>query len=162
MRLNFAKIFLEAVRQRMEMAEMERGDLLAMFAAKLHGVVDRAVGGTPADEERVAFLVAEHFRDGQFLGELAEFVAALGGHGHVQLRAAGRVAHLVVLEAGHERVFAVENAGAGRDVLGDGVERVRLEGLRAVTGPVSDRSSGSADRVRRTLRCGWRARCRSE
>jgi hypothetical protein len=69
--------------------------------------VDRAVGGAPADEEDFAFAAAVDVRERKFFGELLELRAALGGHRHVQLRAAGRVAHLVVLEAGDERVFAV-------------------------------------------------------
>src|SRR5437588_5381926 len=96
----FRPDFLEGVRQGVEMAEMNGANLVAVLARQLHGVVDRAVGGTPADKKGVAFLVAINFRDLNFVGEFAEFVPALGGHGHVKLRAARRVARLVVLEAG--------------------------------------------------------------
>src|SRR3954467_4279308 len=98
----------------MKMTEMNRGDFLPCSAGAFHSVVDRTVSRAPADKQRVAFLVAVNFRHRKFFSELAEFVPALGGHGHVQLRAASRVSHLVVLEAGHEWIFAVADGRAGR------------------------------------------------
>ena len=92
--------FFEAVRQRMDVAQMQRAGFLAMFAREFHRVVDRPVSGTPADEQRATILIAIDLGQRNFLGELAQFVAALRRHGHVQLRAAGRMAHFVVFEAG--------------------------------------------------------------
>src|SRR5205807_9365498 len=92
----FRPDFLKAVRQWMEMAEMNGANPVAVLARQLHGVVDRAISGAPADKKGVAFLVAINFRDLNFVGEFAEFVPALCGHRHVQLRAAGRVPRLVV------------------------------------------------------------------
>ena len=109
----------------MNVAQMDRADFFAVLAPHFHRVVDRAVSRTPTDEERVALLVAVNFRHRNFFGELAQFVAAFGGHGHVQLRAAGRMPHLIVLESGQERIFSIENASAGRDVLRDLIELIR-------------------------------------
>src|SRR5258707_15245958 len=45
----------------------------------------------------------------------------------MQFRAAGGVPHLVVFESADERIFSVKDARAGRDVLRDTLEIVRLE-----------------------------------
>ena len=119
--------FFEADRQGMDVPQMQRANFLAMCSRQLGRVVDGPVSGTPADEEDVPFGVAVNFRDWNFFGELAEFVAALGRHRHMHLGAAGGMAHLVVLEAGDERIFPIENRGAGRDVLGDRIDGVGLE-----------------------------------
>ena len=47
----------------------------------------------------------------------------------MELRTAGRVTHFVVLKSGEKRVFSIENARAGRDVLCDLIDWIRLEGL---------------------------------
>ena len=114
MRLKLAKIFSSPFGNGWMWRRWIAPSFLAVLARAFHRVVDRAVGRAPADEKDVAFLVAVNFRHRNFLGELLEFVAALRGHGHVQLRAAGGVAHLVVLEAGDERIFSVEHRRAGR------------------------------------------------
>ena len=84
--------------------------------------MDRTVSRSPANEERVAFLIAINFRHRNFFGEFAQFIATLRRHRHVQFRAAGGVPHLVVLESADKRIFSVENARAGRDVLRDTLE----------------------------------------
>src|SRR6266446_3013988 len=45
----------------------------------------------------------------------------------MQFRAAGRVTHLVMLEARQKRIFSIEHARPGRDVLRDALEVVGLE-----------------------------------
>jgi len=124
-----AEDLLEAVGQGMEMLQVECGERLAVFAGLLHGFLERALAGTPADEQHVAFAGAVNLRHGQFLGEFAELVAPLGVHLRVQLAGAGRMAQLVVLQAGDDRILATGDAGAGRNMAGDAVggrEIVRL------------------------------------
>src|SRR5947207_4019456 len=98
---------------------MDRGNFLAVLARHFHRIVDRAVSRTPADEEGVALFVAVNFRDRNFLGELAQLVPPLRSHGHVQLRTASRMSHLVVLESGQKWIFSVEDAGSRRNMLCD-------------------------------------------
>src|SRR5947208_6911651 len=102
-------------------------DFFTMLAPHFYGVVDRTVSRSPANEEGVAFLVAVNFRHRNFFGELPQFIAAFRRHCHVQFRTAGRVTHLVVLESTDERIFSVAHDRAGRDVLRDALEIVRLE-----------------------------------
>ena len=54
----FREDFFEAVRQRVNVPQMERAGLLAMFTRKFHRVVDRPVGRTPTDEQGGTLLVA--------------------------------------------------------------------------------------------------------
>src|SRR6202023_2964721 len=63
--------FLQPVRQRMNVAQMDRADLFAVLARHFHRIVDRSVSRTPTDEESVAFLVAVNFWHRNFFGELA-------------------------------------------------------------------------------------------
>ena len=58
--------------------------------------------------------------------------------------------HLVVLEAGHERIFSVEDTGAGRDVLCDLIDAdracVSVAGVRSGFGScISFGRSGSSN-----------------
>ncbi len=46
--------FIQAVRQRVQMPEVQRGDALAALARAIDGFVDRAVGRSPAYDERLA------------------------------------------------------------------------------------------------------------
>ena len=71
-------------------------------------------------------MIAVNFGHRNFFSELAQFVATLRRHRHVQLRAAGWVTHLVVLESGEQRIFSVEDARARRNVLRDLIDRIRL------------------------------------
>jgi len=89
----------QSIRQRIDVAQMDGGNTVARGARAVHGFTDRALGGTPADEQHAAFGRAIDFRQRQGSGEGLQFLAALGGHGHVQFRRAGGMAELVVFEA---------------------------------------------------------------
>src|SRR6266576_6203460 len=121
--------FFNAVRQWMKMTQMNRSDFFPVLTRLFHRVVDRAVSRAPANEQRVSFLVYVNFRYRNFLSESAQLIAALCRHHHVQLRTAGGMTHFIVLESRQKRVFAVENPGAGRDMLGDGIDRGRCKSL---------------------------------
>ena len=71
-------------------------------------------------------MIAVNFRHRNFFGEFAQFVATLRCHGHVKLRASGRMTHFVVLKTCEQRVFSIENARARRNVLRDLIDRIRL------------------------------------
>jgi len=77
--------------ERMNVTNLDVTDFLALGASPVHGFADGTVSGTPADEEDIALVVAVDFGTGEFFGELAEFVAAFGGHLHMQRGVAGRV-----------------------------------------------------------------------
>src|SRR6266550_7565915 len=102
-----------------------------MLAPHFYRIMDRTVSRSPADEQRVAFLIAINFRHRNFFGEFAQFVATLRRHGHVQFRAARGMPHLVVFESADERIFSVKDARARRDVLRDTLELIRLEAALA-------------------------------
>src|SRR5207237_5059914 len=67
----FREDFLQSVRQRMNVAQMYGPDFFAVLAPHFYGVVDRSVSRSPADEQRVAFLVTIDFRHWNFFGELS-------------------------------------------------------------------------------------------
>ena len=113
----------------MNVAQMNRTDFFSMIARLFHRVVDRAISRSPADQENVAFFVAINFRQRNFLGEFAQFIATLRRHHHVQFRTARGVTHLVVFESGQKRIFAVENPRARGNMLSNRVDRVRLKSL---------------------------------
>src|SRR5262249_13191942 len=117
---------LETVRQWMEMAQMQRADLFSLLARHRNSVVDWSASGTPSDHQGVALLIAVNFRHRNFFGVLWQFVTALCRHGHMQLGAASRMTHFVVLESRQERVFSVEDARARWNVLCDLVDRIRF------------------------------------
>jgi hypothetical protein len=84
-------------------------------------------------------VIAVNFGHRNFFSELAQFVATLRRHRHVQLRAAGWVTHLVVLETGEQRIFSVENARARRNVLRDLIDGYGLcvcRGVRSGLGSI--------------------------
>ena len=156
---------VQAVRQRIEMLDVQRRNAVAGGAGAVHGFADRALGRTPADEQDVAFRRAVNLRRGQRRGERLQFLAALGGHLHVQLGRGGRMAHFVVLQAGGDGIFAALNARAGHDARHDAVRGGQI--VRLVIG---DRRE---DRVKypgrlfpgsapETPRCAWRWPGRSE
>src|SRR5438046_9376699 len=111
----------------MNVAQMYGPDVFAMLAPHFYRVVDRTVSRSPTDKQGVAFLVAVNFRHRNFFGEFPQFIAAFRSHRHVQLRAAGGMAHLVVFESADERIFPVKDARAGRDVLRDTLKVIRIE-----------------------------------
>ena len=110
----------------------------------------------PSRRGGVAFLIAKDFRHRNFFSQLAQFVATLRCHCHVQLRAAGRMTQFVVLEAGEKRIFSLENTCPRRDVLRDLIDRIRL--MRLPRREVRlGMTSTSRDQARRTPRCASRA-----
>ena len=85
-----AEDFLEAVGQRIEVLQVQRGNRFAVLARELHRFLDRAFARSPADEQHTAFRRAVDLRHGQFLAELPQLVAALGVHLRMHLAGAGR------------------------------------------------------------------------
>src|SRR5690606_34041480 len=99
-------------------------DLLALLAGAVDRLAQRAVGRAPADEEDVAFLVAVNFGAGQRLGQSLQFFAPLRRHLLMLSRVARRMTELVMFETGDGRIGRALDAGAGRGMAGDGVDRV--------------------------------------
>ena len=116
---------VESVGERMEVAEVEAGNFLALSAEAAGGFLGGAGGAAPTNEEDIAALVASDFRRGDFVHEAAQFIATPRGHFRVELGAGGGVAPFIVFQAGDDGELAAEHRGAGRGVGGGGIERVR-------------------------------------
>ena len=101
------------------MAEVQRGNAVTGPSRAIDGFADRALGGTPADEQHVA-LGPVDFRQGDFLGQLLQFGGA-SRSSPCAVRATGRMPHFIVLQAGDDRVFATVHSRSRRGVLGDAI-----------------------------------------
>ncbi len=124
-----AKDVFQAVRQRADVLDVDGGNAVAGGAGAVHGFLDRALGRTPADQQHVAFGRAVDCRRGQRGRERLQFLAALGGHLHVQLGRTGRMAQFIMLQAGGDGIVAAQDPRAGRDVLRDAVGDGQIIGL---------------------------------
>ena len=147
MRLKRAKIFSRPLGRGLQMAQMQCGDALAALAGGFRRPRGWGRRSSPSRRRESRLQGRRRLPGGNLRGELLELCAGAWQSCHVEGRAAGGVAHFVMLEAGDDGVFAIQHPGAGRGVLGDAVERV---GLVAAGTRASGPASGSTMRVLRS------------
>jgi len=110
-----------------DVADVDCADLVAFGIHAISSFFDRAIGGAPADDKKVARFFTMHRGWAVAFGELNELFATLHGHLRVVFRIARWVTPFVVLKTGDNRILTFCGASAGRGVAGDLIERVRFK-----------------------------------
>src|SRR6185312_4923057 len=107
----------QAVRQRIDVADVNRRNTVTISAGAINGFLDRTFGRTPADEQNISFGRAVNFRHRQSRAKRLQFLAAFRSHLHMQFWRASRMTKFIVLQAGDNRIFSALNPRARRDMM---------------------------------------------
>ena len=101
----------QPVRQRIDMADVQRGNAVAGGAGAVHGFADRAFGRTPADEQDVAFAAGRKFSAaGRVAASACSFLRRLAVICMCSFGEPVGMAQFVVLQAGGDRIFAARES----------------------------------------------------